>query len=98
MKDFSKITKPLILLTKKGENFVWTEECEVTFSELKLRLTTAPVLAILDQSGGLLYTVMHQARGLVLCLYSMIEWWPMPRDNSSHMRSIIRLMTWNLLL
>jgi len=78
VKDFSKITKPLILLTKKGENFVWTEECEVTFSELKLRLTTAPVLAIPDQSGGLLYTVMHQARGLVVCSCSMTEWWHMP--------------------
>jgi len=52
VKDFSKIAKPLTQLTKKEENFVWTEECEAAFSVLKHRLTTAPVLTILDQLGG----------------------------------------------
>ena len=52
MKDFSKIAKPLTQLTKREENFVSTEECEAAFLELKHRLTTAPILTILDQSGG----------------------------------------------
>ena len=40
---FADIMHPLVQLTKKGEKWVWTEECENAFNEMKLRLTTAPV-------------------------------------------------------
>ena len=46
VKDFSKIAKPLTQLTRKGGKFIWTEDCEVAFSEVKHRLTTTPVLTI----------------------------------------------------
>jgi len=36
VKVFSKIAKPLTQLTKKGENFVWTEECEQPFQNLSI--------------------------------------------------------------
>ena len=52
MNDFSKIAKPLTQLTKKREIFVWTQEYETAFSKLKHRLTTAPVLTIIDPSCG----------------------------------------------
>ena len=42
---FSGIARPLHNLTRKGADFVWTEECETAFRELKERLTAAPVLA-----------------------------------------------------
>ena len=37
-------------LLKKGVKFVWDDKCEEAFQTLKARLTTAPVLAILDST------------------------------------------------
>ena len=61
-------------LTKKGENFNWTEDCEAAFVELKHRLTTAPILAIPDQLGGF---VIHsdasgQGLGCVLMQHDIV--------------------------
>ena len=52
VQDFSRIAGPLTKLTRKFEPFVWTADCVVEFSELKKRLTSAPVLTIPDQEGG----------------------------------------------
>ena len=38
----------LTALTYKDHRFVWTEGCEQSFQELKRRLTTAPMLIILQ--------------------------------------------------
>ncbi|XP_028065965.1 uncharacterized protein LOC114268932 [Camellia sinensis] len=46
VKNFSSIASPLTRLTCKGVRFVWSETCENAFRELKLRLTTAPILII----------------------------------------------------
>jgi hypothetical protein len=35
IKDFSKIAKPMTSLLKKNKDFNWTEECQVSFEELK---------------------------------------------------------------
>ena len=43
VKDFSRLASPLTRLTRKGGKFVWSETCEKSFQELKVRLTTAPV-------------------------------------------------------
>ena len=45
MKQFAKIAHPLHALTCKRTTFVWTEECQTAFDDLKRRLVTAPVLA-----------------------------------------------------
>ncbi|KAK3728347.1 hypothetical protein QZH41_002178 [Actinostola sp. cb2023] len=44
-KGFAEIARPLYRLTEKGKDFVWTEECDEAFSQLKTALTTAPILA-----------------------------------------------------
>jgi hypothetical protein len=43
IQDFSKIAKPMTRLLEKNKNFDWTDECQVSFKELKKRLTSAPV-------------------------------------------------------
>ncbi|XP_004295405.1 PREDICTED: probable leucine-rich repeat receptor-like serine/threonine-protein kinase At3g14840-like [Fragaria vesca subsp. vesca] len=45
------IAAPLTRLTKKGVKFEWSDECEQSFQKLKNRLTSAPVLALPDDSG-----------------------------------------------
>ncbi|XP_061337123.1 uncharacterized mitochondrial protein AtMg00860-like [Gastrolobium bilobum] len=48
IEGFSKRVLPLTRLTRKEVPFVWTQECETYFQELKRMLTTAPVLTLPD--------------------------------------------------
>ena len=48
IENFSKIAKPMTELLKKEKKFVWTDECEASFQEMKQRLVTAPVLTLPD--------------------------------------------------
>jgi hypothetical protein len=43
--NFSKITKPITELMKKGNLYVWSNACDVALKNLKKLLTTSPVLA-----------------------------------------------------
>jgi len=38
-------------MTKKGETFRWTPECQEAFDRLKVVLTSAPVLAMPDKDS-----------------------------------------------
>ena len=49
---FSTICKPLHVLTEKGHNFEWSEQCQIAFNTLKAALTSALVLAFPQESGG----------------------------------------------
>ena len=51
IKGYSAIAAPLHDLTKKSRAFVWTEECQHAFDQLKRALTTSPVLALPDDHG-----------------------------------------------
>ncbi|KAJ8766927.1 hypothetical protein K2173_011745 [Erythroxylum novogranatense] len=46
VEGFSMIAAPLSKLTRKNQKFEWTEECQISFEELKNRLTTAPILTL----------------------------------------------------
>jgi hypothetical protein len=48
IEGFSKISKPMTELLEKGKTFECTPRREASFQELKKRLTTAPVLTMLD--------------------------------------------------
>jgi len=48
VEGFSNIVSPLTQLTRKDQPFSWTNECEVCFEDIKRRLTTTPILSILD--------------------------------------------------
>ena len=49
VEDMSELAKPLYDLAN-SEHWLWTQECEHTFNEIKRRITTAPILAIPDES------------------------------------------------
>nr|GEW76682.1 putative reverse transcriptase domain-containing protein [Tanacetum cinerariifolium] len=49
---FSCLALPLTKLMRKGEKFVWNEEREKSFEELKKRLVSAPILTLPSGSGG----------------------------------------------
>ena len=44
IRDYGRIAKPLVQLTKTGTPFVFSKACWDAFEELKLRLTSAPLL------------------------------------------------------
>jgi hypothetical protein len=50
IENFSKIAKPMTELLKSNTLYVWSDKCEASFHELKTRLTTTPVLTLLDAS------------------------------------------------
>ncbi|GJZ19271.1 putative reverse transcriptase domain-containing protein [Tanacetum coccineum] len=49
IKNFSKITKPLTLLTQENKTYVWGDEQDEAFRILKEKLCNAPVLALPDR-------------------------------------------------
>ena len=59
VRDFSRLGAPLTRLTRKGVPFTWSDECETSFLDLKIRLTTVPILIIPER--GLGYTVSCDA-------------------------------------
>nr|GFD00112.1 putative reverse transcriptase domain-containing protein [Tanacetum cinerariifolium] len=52
VEGFSRLALPLTKLMCKGEKFVWNEEREKSFEELKQRLVSAPVLTLPSGSKG----------------------------------------------
>jgi hypothetical protein len=48
VKGFSHLAHPLHNLLKKNKKFVWTEECQESFDQLKKQFTKGPVLMMLD--------------------------------------------------
>ena len=50
IKGFATIAKPLHRLTEKGARFAWTDACCEAFATLKMKLTSAPILAFPDFS------------------------------------------------
>ncbi|GJU48896.1 reverse transcriptase domain-containing protein [Tanacetum coccineum] len=64
IEEFSKIAKPLTVLTQKSKTFDWGKEQENAFQTLKERLCNVPVLALLDGSKD--FMVYCDASGLGL--------------------------------
>ena len=59
IEDFSRLAAPMIRLIRKEVKFVWDDSCERAFQELKRRLTSAPILIVLER--GQRYTVYGDA-------------------------------------
>lgn len=58
IQSFATICKPLHQLTEKDQLFVWSPECQSAFENLKMLLTTAPVLSYInpEENGFILDT------------------------------------------
>ena len=51
MPGFASIASPLNAMLGKGKKFVWSAEVQKSFDELKLALTSSPVLAMPNDDG-----------------------------------------------
>lgn len=57
IKNFSIIAKPLNNLTKKSSKFIWSEQCQNSFLELKEKLINPPILTYPDFTKPFIVTV-----------------------------------------
>nr|GEU73981.1 retrotransposon protein, putative, Ty3-gypsy subclass [Tanacetum cinerariifolium] len=74
VEGFSCLALPLIELMRKGEKFVWNEEREKSFEELKKRLVSAPILTLPSSSSGFqIYSdASKKGLGCVLMQYGKV--------------------------
>ena len=49
--ELQKLFKPIYDLTRKGRQFIWGEEQQIGFNEIKSRLIKPPVLHLPDNKG-----------------------------------------------
>ena len=59
IEDFFRLAAPMTRLTLKEVKFDWDGRCEEAFQELKMRLTSTPILIVPDRGQG--YTVYCDA-------------------------------------
>ena len=52
IEDFSRLAAPMTKLTWKEVKFEWNDLCEKVFQELKMRLTSAPILIVSERGQG----------------------------------------------
>ena len=74
LQDFAKIATPLTKLTRKKEKFIWNDQCEESFQELKKRLITAPVLVLPNEQWNfVIYSdASHKGLGCVLVQHDKV--------------------------
>ncbi|GJW73673.1 putative reverse transcriptase domain-containing protein [Tanacetum coccineum] len=70
IENFSKIAKPLTVLTKKSKIYDWGEEQENAFQTLKDKLCNAPVLALPDGPEDFMVYCDASRLGLVIIEHS----------------------------
>jgi hypothetical protein len=68
IEGFSKIARPMTALLAKKVEFKWTPACQKSFETLKEKLTTTPILILLDvhKSFSVYCDVSYTGMGCVL--------------------------------
>ena len=66
VEGFSKIATPLTKLARKDVKYDWVDACQQSFEELKGRLTSAPVLALLNGRDGFVVYSDASRKALVM--------------------------------
>ena len=71
--DLQTLLKPIVELTRKGRPFVWGQEQERAFKEVKLRLTNRPVLHLPKAKGRFILYSDTSIEGTGSSLWQMQE-------------------------
>ena len=71
--DLQTLLKPIVELTRKGRSFVWGQEQEKAFTEVKLRLTNPPVLHLPKAEGRFILYSDTSVEGTGSSLWQMQE-------------------------
>jgi hypothetical protein len=69
IRNFAKIASPLTSLCGKGTKFVWTDECQSAFDQLKTELSSSPVIYFPDDEKEfhIFVDASQKAIGIALC-------------------------------
>lgn len=73
IKDFASIAKCLHSLTSKNNKWIWTEECDRAFEELKKKLQNAPILGYPDINDGSFILDTDASNEAIGCVLSQIQ-------------------------
>nr|GEZ43148.1 putative reverse transcriptase domain-containing protein [Tanacetum cinerariifolium] len=74
IENFSKIAKPLTLLTEKNKTYVWGDKQDEAFRILKEKLCNAPVLALLDGPNDFVVYCDASKQGLGAVVFALKIW------------------------
>ena len=69
--ELQKLLKPIYELTKKGRPFIWGDEQQRAFEEIKNRLLNLPVLSMPDKKGRFLLYSDTSKHAMVSALYQV---------------------------
>ena len=92
----ASIASPLTRLTRNMVKFQWSDDCEKSFTELKIRLTTAPVLTLPEGSDGYVIYCDASRVGIGCVLMQQDKVIAYASRNLRCMRRNIQLMTSSL--
>lgn len=73
VKNYARVARPLHSLTGKNQPYVWTDECQAAFEELKRLLTTAPVLVFPEFTRPFILETDASLEGLGAVLAQKME-------------------------
>ena len=71
--DLQTLLKPIVEFTRKGRPFVWCQEQEKAFKEVKSRLTSPPVLHLPKAEGRFILYSDKRVEGTGSLLWQMQE-------------------------
>ena len=95
IEGFSNFAFPLTQLTRNGQAFVWSVQCDESFQELKKKLTSASVLIFPSPSESFVVYYDASKMGLGGMLMRMVRLCLMLPDSLKFMRVIMLCMIEN---
>ena len=72
MKNYSRIAAPLIALTKQDKDYQWGDACDRAFRDIKVLLSSEPVLTLPNQNDPFILAVDFSYDGMGL-VFSQIQ-------------------------